>query len=311
LQESDARRAELAGSLSHVVQSLGVNRAERAMIDTHIHVVPPNLPGAGSLSQLLLAAPELVASAIREQMRAAGVTHAFAMGQLETGPEDPLGIQRTLKIAEKVPGLKAIGVADPVRGTDREHLKRVEQELIRGRVVALKAYLGYLHFEPAHPNYLPYYELAGRFRVPVIFHTGDTYSPQAKLKYAHPLGVDEVAVDFPQTQFVVAHLGNPWMIDAAEVVYKNMNVWADLSGLVVGDADTFASEDSRDALADLTMNLRRAFRYAERPNRFLFGTDWPLVPIAPYRQFLASVIPATFHTQVFDENARLLFRIGG
>ena len=281
------------------------------MIDTHIHVVPPNLPGAGSLSDLLKAAPELVASAIREQMRSAGLTHAFAMPQLETGPDDPLGIHRTLKIAEKVPGLKAIGLADPVRGADKEHLKRVEQELIRGRLVALKVYLGYLHYEPSHPNYLGYYELAGRFRVPVIFHTGDTYSPQAKLKYAHPLGIDDVAVDFPDTRFIMAHLGNPWMIDAAEVIYKNLNVWADLSGLVVGDATVFADEEARDTLADLTMNLRRAFRYAERPNRFLFGTDWPLVPIAAYRQFIASVIPTTFHNQVFGDNARLLFRIGG
>jgi hypothetical protein len=29
----------------------------------------------------------------------------------------------------------------------------------------------------------------------------------------------------------MAHAGNPWMIDAAEVVYKNLNVWVDvLSG---------------------------------------------------------------------------------
>ena len=51
--------------------------------------------------------------------------------------------------------------------------------------------------------------------------------------------------------------------------------------------------------------------FAGRPNRFVFGTDWPLVPIAPYRQFIASVIPAHFHSAVFEENARMLFRLPG
>ncbi|MCZ2342996.1 MAG: amidohydrolase, partial [Bacteroidales bacterium] len=235
------------------------------MIDAHIHVVPPRIPGTGTLSPLLRQRPEAVAQTLRAEMRTAGVTQAFAMGEWNAPADDPLGIAATLRIAQLVPGLRAIGVADPVRGDDREHLGRVEAELARGRVVALKGYLGYLHYEPAHPNYRPYYELAGRYRVPMIFHTGDTYSPEAKLKFAHPLGVDEVAVDHPETRFVLAHTGNPWLLDAAQVVYKNLNVWADLSGLVVGDASCFSDEEYADVLADLTTQLRRALRYAERP----------------------------------------------
>jgi predicted TIM-barrel fold metal-dependent hydrolase len=280
------------------------------MIDAHVHVVPPNLPGCGSLGEVLRYAPELVAQAIREQMVAAGATRAFAMGEWRITPEDPLGINRTMRIAEMVPGLSAIGVCDPTKNhDDADHFRRVETVLAAGKVVALKVYLGYLHYEPAHPTYRRYYELAAKFRLPVIFHTGDTYSPFAKLKYAHPLGVDDVAVDHRDTRFVLAHVGNPWMIDAAEVVYKNVNVWADLSGLVVGDATVFAAEEYQDGLKDVADRLRTAFRYAERPNRFVFGTDWPLVPIAAYRDFIASVIPEPFHAQIFFENAELLFRV--
>ena len=73
-----------------------------------------------------------------------------------------------------------------------------------------------------------------KYHLPVIFHTGDNWSTTAKVKYAHPLRMDEVAVDHPEVRFVLAHFGNPWLIDAAEVVFKNPNVWADLSGLFVG-----------------------------------------------------------------------------
>jgi predicted TIM-barrel fold metal-dependent hydrolase len=279
------------------------------MIDTHIHVVPPRLPGVGSLDPLLDGPMDKVVAALRGEMHAAGVTQGLAMGCWGATEDDPLGVAGTLRIAQALPGLHAIGVADPAR-TESEHLRRAEAVLATGQVRALKGYLGYLHYAPDHPGYLPYYELAARQGVPFIFHTGDTYSPRAKLRYAHPLLVDDVAVDHPQVRFVLAHLGNPWLIEAAEVVYKNVNVWADLSGLAVGDSATFRAEERRDVLQDTLSAVRRAFRYAERPNRFLYGSDWPLAPMIAYRDFIRSAVPEVYHPQVLEENARSLFRLG-
>jgi predicted TIM-barrel fold metal-dependent hydrolase len=230
------------------------------------------------------------------------------MGSWNAGETDPLGIYRTLEVAIQVPGMHAIGVADPTR-TEPEHFRKVEALLEARSVVALKAYLGYLHFEPAHPNYRRYYELAAQYGIPMLFHTGDTYSPQAKLKYAHPLGVDEVAVDHPRTRFVMCHVGNPWMLDAAEVIYKNVNVWTDLSGLLVGTDEDFASEEGREAAHELSHAIRRAIRYSERPNRFLYGTDWPLAPMLPYRDFILRAVPKEYLEQVFVENAEILFQM--
>jgi predicted TIM-barrel fold metal-dependent hydrolase len=278
------------------------------MIDVHIHAVPPNLAGVGALAPLLREPPEIVAAELRREMQTAGVTQAFAMGAWNAGADDPLGINGTLAIAPFVPGLRPIGIMDPTR-TDDEHFRRTELTLASGVVAALKGYLGYLHFEPAHANYRRYYELAAKYKVPVMFHTGDTYSPQAKLKYAQPLGVDEVAVDHPDCRFVLCHLGNPWMTDAAEVIYKNMNVWADLSGLMVGDDGAFASEEGRDAMNELAHAIQRAMKYSERPNRFLYGTDWPLAPMTAYREFIKQVVPAECHEQIFEENALRLFRL--
>src|SRR5262249_1368301 len=173
------------------------------------------------------------------------MTHALAMGCWNAPSDDPLGVAETLALARSVHGLLAIGVADPTRH-DAEQLRRVESVLATKQVRALKAYLGYVHYAPDHAGYRPYYELAERYQLPFVFHTGDTYSPCAKLRYAQPLLVDDVAVDHPKVNFVLAHLGNPWLTDAAEVVYKNVNVWADLSGLVVGDADIFTAEEHQE-----------------------------------------------------------------
>ena len=276
------------------------------MIDTHIHVVPPNLPGVGSLSPVLRSPVEDVARIVREQMEQAGMTAALAMGSIPVDDNDPLGVRRTLEIAERVPGLRAIGVAHPER-TDAGHLSAVVSLLKGGQVVALKVYLGYVHRFPADPGYRPYYELAEKYKLPVILHTGDTYTPFAKLKYAHPINIDEVAVDHPKVRFVMAHVGNPWMLDAAEVVYKNINVWVDLSGLLIAEDLDFNAPEQFEERQAIIERIRMAFRYAQRPNRFLYGSDWPLTPMAMYRDFIQEAIAEEYHEQVFVENAQIVF----
>lgn len=283
------------------------------MIDTHLHVVPPQLPGVGALHPVLRQPAETVAGVLMREMQASGVHAALAMGcwhppESDAAERDPLGVTATLAIAQLVPGLHAVGVADPTR-SDTAHLQRVEKALAAGLVKALKGYLGYLPFGPDHAGYRPYYELAERYRLPFVFHTGDTYSPFAKLKYAQPLLVDEIAVDHSKVKFVLAHVGNPWLTDAVEVVYKNVNVWADLSGLAVGDAAAFEAEERQETLHDAITALRRAFRYAERPNRFLYGSDWPLTSMLWYRRFIAAAIPDKYHPLIFEENARQLLHI--
>jgi predicted TIM-barrel fold metal-dependent hydrolase len=264
------------------------------------------------MEELMKAPPETKARRLQTEMDQAGVGLAFGMGHLNADKNDPLGIGSTLRLAALVPRVRAIGAADP-RRTDRNHLSAVERQIERERdkLVALKVYLGYLHFGPEDPHYVPYYKLAAKYSLPVVFHTGDTWSTKAKLKFAHPLRVDEVAVDHPDVRFVIAHFGNPWLIDAAEVIFKNDNVWADLSGLYVGDEKSIDDLLKQEPLPDLgagvmISDLKKAFRYAERPDRFLYGSDWPLVPMAVYRRLIEAIIPKEHHEAVFRTNAERL-----
>ena len=286
-------------------------------IDTHIHVVNIRLPGIPKK-----AAPDGTsfdgpvrkrADSIRKEMESAGIEQALCMPRWDNADDDPLGINETLELAVEVPGLHAIGIADPTK-THQGHLDRVEDLLKKGKVKAFKAYLGYLHHGPGSPSYGPYYELAARYRLPFIFHTGDTFSHLAKVKFAHPLLVDEVAVDHPEVRFVIAHLGNPWLTDAAEVLYKNnkkerANVWTDLSGFVVGSAADFQAYRAKGELKAIAEDIRKAFDYAERPHRFLYASDWPLAPMLTYNDFMREVIPEEHHQAIFRENAKELFKL--
>lgn len=296
-------------------QSSSVNSVP--IIDAHLHVADAQLPGVPENPQMpdgtsFLGSLESVAEGIRREMKSSGVVQALAMPCWDRADNDPLGIARNEQLASKIPGLYAIGIADPTR-TDARHLGRVEECLQEGKVKAFKAYLGYLNFGPGDPGYQPYYRMAARYNLPFIFHTGDTYSHLAKLKYSHPLPIDDVAVDYPEVRFVIAHLGCPWFSDVAELVYKNNkrgikeNVWTDLSGIVVGSAEAYEEYRKQGALQIVIDRIREAFYYTERPDRFLYGSDWPLSPMASYRDFIREAIPPEYHQAVFHDNAKQLF----
>jgi uncharacterized protein len=118
-----------------------------------------------------------------------------------------------------------------------------------------------------------------------------------------------VAVDHPEVRFVIAHVGYPWLVDAAEVIYKNnqqggpRNVWADLSGLAVGSAAEF-EDFRRQGMRDLVINeVRKALYYTHLPERLMYGSDWPLAPMSVYRDFIQELIPEEYHQAVFFGNA--------
>ena len=110
----------------------------------------------------------------------------------------------------------------------------MEAHLRRDNCCGVKLYPGYNKIALSDPMYQPIYRLAARYGKPVAVHMGLTAFSRAHLKYCHPLALDEVAADHPDTQFVMCHFGNPFLEAAAAVVEKNPNVAADLSGLLEG-----------------------------------------------------------------------------
>lgn len=182
--------------------------------------------------------------------------------------------------------------------------KRLESGLETGQYGCLKIYLGYAHRYAYDEAYDEVYELAEKYGVPVVFHTGDTYSPRAKVKYADPLTIDEVAVDHPKVSFVIAHCGNPWIQSAAEVAYKNKNVYLECSAFLVGNFEQMP-KDKIDTY--MVQPLRWVFGYVEDPSKVMFGTDWPLVGIKQYLDAYKRAIPEEHWQQVFYENAARVF----
>ena len=283
------------------------------IIDIHIH-----LSDIESFHQTAreLSGVDYSASGLKQEFDRSGVVLGIGMGVEEVTPgafpdytaSNPMG----LDLVESVPSflMECVGI-NPVRLDSPEGMKeldRIEKRLASVDVAGIKLYAGYYHYYVTDKIYGPVYELARKYDVPVVIHTGDTYSMNGLLKYSHPLTVDELAYQQRNVRFMICHLGDPWVMDAAEVVAKNPNVYADLSGLVVGDRQKFDRFLNEPLFMD---HFRRALVYADNYEKMLFGTDWPLAPIDVYIDFIKHLIPEKYHDEVFYRNAFQVFpRIG-
>jgi len=188
-----------------------------------------------------------------------------------------------------------------------DDINMIENDIKKGIFKAIKLYPGYEFFYPNQQECIPIYELAKRNNIPVLFHTGDTWGSNTRIKYAHPLNVDDVAVSFPELKFVICHLGNPWIIDAVEILYKNENVYADLSGFIVGKGDKTYKKYCEGRIKTIMEGI-----YYDRSivDKLLFGTDYPLTNYDFYIKFISRLdLSKKEFNKIFFENAAKLFNI--
>jgi len=190
------------------------------------------------------------------------------------------------------------------RGEARTDLFSMEERIRDGLVRGVKLYPGYDRYAINDPSLESVFRIAAKYDVPVMIHTGDTYSKNAKVRQAHPLLVDDIAVDYPDVKFVICHLGNPWFQDTAEVLYKNDNVFADISGLTLGE---FTYDFERYML----QRVKDMIMYMGDPGRqLMYGSDWPLVRMGPYVKFLENLeLPEDQKENIAWRTAARLFKI--
>ena len=125
------------------------------------------------------------------------------------------------------------------------------------------------NYAPADPMAWPIYEVIAEHKLPAIFHTGHsgmgTGMPGGggiRLKYGQPILVDDVAVDFPDMQIILAHPSWPWTDEALSMALHKPNVFIDRSGW---SPKYFPPQIVRYANTQLG-------------HKFLFGSDFPLIP---------------------------------
>jgi predicted TIM-barrel fold metal-dependent hydrolase len=184
---------------------------------------------------------------------------------------------------------------DPTRGADAI---AEAQRLIAAGARGFKLHPPLQEFEPNDRSVYPFYELVQAARLPAIFHTGHSGigtgmrgGGGVRLKYGHPMLIDDVAVDFPDLPIVMAHPSFPWQDEAISVCLHKANVYIDLSG--------WSPKYFSPTLVQYAGTLLR--------EKVMFGSDYPMItPDRWLRDFAALPIRDEVRPLILRENAARL-----
>ena len=242
-------------------------------IDIHVHVpAPPDHPST------------------KEKENMSGY---FGAGQIPQTPEEMYEKYKALDIfavifeidAETTTGLPYVGndyisgivkkypeqfmgfaSVDPWKG--KLAIQELERSVTELGLRGLKLHPTTQAFFPNDQHFYPLWQKASDLKIPVLFHSGQTGVGSGtpggggyKLKYAHPMLLDDVAADFPDLTIIMAHPAVPWQEEQLAVALHKGNVYIDLSG--------WSPKYFRPILVQYISSLLK--------DKALFGSDYPVL----------------------------------
>lgn len=216
-----------------------------------------------------------------------------------------------IRFAESKDNLYTIGSVDLDKGVSRQ-LDSLEKYFQDKKILGIKLYPGYQHFYPSDEPVFPIAKLCKKYRRPLIFHCGDVYDPEGKaiLKYVHPIYVDELAVKFPRLNIIIAHFGFPYLLETANIVSKNANVYTDISATIMASD---SKKEAKDLYNQYCQDLKRVYSYfPDAKAKTMFSTDYggedtPLNLIQPYIKIVQKLFSKKGQRDTFYQLANQLF----
>jgi predicted TIM-barrel fold metal-dependent hydrolase len=163
----------------------------------------------------------------------AGVDKFVALAALSEGvPNDYVSMIKK-KYPDKIIGFASVNpnIRMP-RGPDRvvACVKELERAIKGLDLDGLKLYPTYENWSPDDFGLVgPVYEKAEELDIPVTIHQAWTTISDARMRYAHPYLLDDVARNYKNLKIIVAHFGLPWVDETICLITKNRNMYTDLS----------------------------------------------------------------------------------
>lgn len=186
--------------------------------------------------------------------------------------------------------LIAFGSIDPRIRSGQE--RRIDELLGKLRIRGIKIHPSHQTIYPndyVHGNeslqYL--YRRCEEERVPVMFHTGTSIFVGARNRFADPIYLDDVAVDFPRLKIILAHGGRPlWMNTSIFLVRRFPHVYLDISS--IPPARILEYFPKLEQIAD----------------KVLFGTDWPAPLVKGMRENFEEFLKLPLTGESFEKMSR-------
>jgi predicted TIM-barrel fold metal-dependent hydrolase len=193
-------------------------------------------------------------------------------------------------------------------------LERVEGLLERCKVVGLKVFLSYQAGKANDARMYPMYEFAAKHRLSVTFHTGlcslvlpsDQDIEGSSARY-----IARAAEDFPQVNFIAAHMDDPNFEECIRIVAEHDNIYTDFSGAYETGTKEAANIGAAIALFDQAICSQPREKVLPK---MLYGTDFcPPINLAQLEEYDESIerifSPEEFSAVYYENSLRAFPRL--
>jgi predicted TIM-barrel fold metal-dependent hydrolase len=166
-------------------------------------------------------------------------------------------------------GDRLIGFASVDPNAGREALSELRRTHDQLGLKGLKLNPALQEFDPTGPEALAIYTEAEQLEMPILIHTGLTFSNQFSIKHNQPLPFDDIARKHPKLRICLAHMSWPWVWDATAVAIRNPNVYMDTAGTFAGTPLEHVRQIASLIPPRVIENMLG--------DRLMFGSDYPRI----------------------------------
>lgn len=273
------------------------------IIDAHIHISTYTGKGnsLGDSVEILL-----------KEMGENGIDYSIVIPDNLEGNSKIADLDNTLKLIKNKKRLFTLGSPQIIQRGSSE-IDKYRKLLEIGTIKGLKFFPGHDPYNAADERCLPYYELLQKLNYPIVIHTGDISSDSKitnPLDYNDPKYIVEVANQFPKLKIIIAHYYWPRIEYCYDITKNVPNIYFDISGC----ADDGVLKASG-GIENMKAILRKTV--ADRPDKVIFGTDWPLCESKAKTGFKKHIdlveslcLTDTVEELIFWKNANSIYRLG-
>lgn len=259
------------------------------IIDVHTHAWPENVSqkARSSLEALFKVTfvGEPTLATLERYMKANGVTTSV-ISSVATKPQQVPVINDWLFDIRKT-HIRVFCALHPQYSEWEKELARIKD---RGDGIKLQP--EFQDFYVDEERMFPVYERIAALKLPLLFHTGEELSGTMEV-HSSPHRLIKIKERLPHITIIAAHFGGFRLTDEAEQFLVGRDIYLDTS--------FFFDYLPRERVRKLLL--------AHRPDRILFGSDFPLIDPKKDIDFLKSLdLPLALQEKIFFSNAQKLLK---
>lgn len=177
------------------------------------------------------------------------------------------------------------------------------------RVVGLKIFLSYQTGRADDARMMPIYDFAKKHGLSVTFHTG---LPSYHLPYENDVEgssvryVANAARMYPEVNFIVAHLGDPFYDESIQAMHGLDNMFTDFCGAFEPGTEVAADEEGT-----IEKFAHAIHQYPDTWKQILYGTDFCppilLFEVDKYDYTIGKIFPEDRFPDIYRNNALRAF----